>query len=163
MPPNQNDALVIHDKRLSVPAAEIQRGCCRMFKSLGMASLSELALANNRRADVVALAPKGDIWIAEIKSSLQDYQVDQKWPSYGEFCDQFFFAVAADFPAVVLPEHAGLIIADRYGAEIIRAPGEHRLSAGRRKAMLLRFAHAGAFRLQGVLDPGIDPLGTGQD
>lgn len=147
------DDMIIHDGRQSQRAAEIQRGTCRMFKALGMASLSEVSLSNSRRADIVAVGRKADLWIVEIKSSLQDYRTDGKWPSYGDYCDQFFFAVAQDFPRDVLPDHAGLIIADRYNAEIIRMPDEHRLSAARRKAMLLKFAHLGALRLQGLLDP----------
>jgi len=147
------DDLVIHDGRQSQRAAEIQRGTCRMFKALGMASLSEVSLSNSRRADIVAVDRKADLWIVEIKSSLQDYRTDGKWPSYGDYCDQFFFAVAQDFPTDVLPQHAGLIIADRYNAEIIRVPSEHRLSAPRRKAMLLRFAQTSALRLQSLLDP----------
>ena len=149
----QLDDLTIHDGRQSQRAAEIQRGAGRMFKALGMASLNEVPLSNSQRADIIVMSRKSDFWIVEIKSSLQDFRTDGKWPSYAQYCDQFFFAVAQDFPVDVLPDHAGLIIADRYNAEIIRTPGEHRLSAPRRKAMLLKFGQTGALRLQSLLDP----------
>lgn len=150
---NPLDDLIIQDGRQSERAAEIQRGVCRMLKSLGMASLTELPLSNSRRADIVTIGPKSNIWIVEIKSSLQDFRTDSKWPSYSDYCDQLYFAVAQDFPLDILPDHAGLIIADRYNAEILRVPDEHRMSAARRKAMLLRFGQAGASRLQNLLDP----------
>ncbi len=91
--------------------------------------------------------------IVEIKSCLLDYQTDGKWQDYLAFCDRLYFAVAADFPCEVIPDQAGLILADRYGAELVREPVEERLSAARRKAMMLCFARAAALRLQLHLDP----------
>src|SRR3990170_1163892 len=109
--------------------------------------------ANGRRADVVALSGGGDVLIVEIKSCLLDYQSDGKWQDYLPFCDRLYFAVAADFPCDVIPTSAGLILADRYGAELVREPVEERLTAARRKAMMLSFARAAALRLQLHLDP----------
>ncbi len=61
--------------------------------------------------------------------------------------------MAPDFPREVLPQETGLIIADRYGGEIVRAAPEHKLAGARRKAMTLRLARTAAFRLQGLIDP----------
>jgi hypothetical protein len=148
------DALIIVDGRQSQHAATIQRGLCRMLKTLGFVCLVEFPLKNNRRADTIALGPSGEVWIAEIKSSIADFRADQKWPEYKEYCDYFFFAVASDMPVEILPDDTGLIIADRYGAEIMREAPEHRLVAARRKALMLRFARSAAQRLQGFTDPG---------
>lgn len=118
----------------------------------------ELILANNRRADIAAIGPKGEIWIIEVKSCLADYRADGKWPDYSDFCDRFFFAVDAEFPAEIIPDDTGLILADRYSAEIVRDSAEDRLSGARRKAVTLRFARAAAHRLHGILDPGMPTL-----
>ena len=115
----------------------------------------EVPLANGRRADVVAIATSGEIWIAEIKSSIEDYRADSKWPEYRAFCDRLFFAVAPAFPRDVLPADTGLIVADRYGGEVVREAPEHRLTGARRKAMTLRLVHTAALRLQAVLDPEV--------
>jgi hypothetical protein len=149
----QDDVVVPFDRRQSPVAAELQRGVCRAFRALGLSVVTELPLANGRRADLVALSQSGDLTIVEIKSCLLDYQTDGKWQDYLPFCDRLFFAVAADFPSEVIPEAAGLILADRYGAEIVRQSAEARLSASRRKAMMLAFARAAALRLQLHLDP----------
>lgn len=148
-----DDAVVCLDGRQSEVAAEIQRGVCRAFRALGLSVVTELPLGNGRRADVVGLSPSGDVSIVEIKSCLIDYRTDGKWQDYLEFCDRLYFAVAADFPREVIPEEAGLILADRYGAELVREGLEERLSAARRKAMMLCFARAAALRLQLHLDP----------
>ncbi len=141
------------DGRQSQAAAALQRGVCRTFRLLGYSVVTELPLANGRRADVVGLSSAGDVLIVEIKSCLLDYRTDGKWQDYLDYCDRLYFAVDADFPCEVIPEHAGLILADRYGAELVRDPVEARLSAARRKAMMLCFARAAALRLQHHLDP----------
>jgi hypothetical protein len=148
------DPVVAFDRRQSEVAAELQRGVCRAFRALGHSVVTELPLANGRRADVVAMSSNGDVLIVEIKSCLLDYRTDAKWQDYLDYCDRLYFAVRADFPCDVLPEQAGLILADRYGAELVREGVEERLSAARRKAMMLCFARAAALRLQLHLDPG---------
>ena len=148
-----DDTVIAFDRRQSPVAAELQRGVCRRFRAEGLSVVTELSLANGRRADVVALSSGGDVVIVEIKSCLLDYQSDGKWQDYLPFCDRLYFAVAADFPCEVIPVSAGLILADRYGAELVREPAEERLTAPRRKAMMLCFARAAALRLQLHLDP----------
>jgi len=148
-----HDPVFSLDGRQSEAAAAIQRGVCRSFRALGHSVVCELPLANGRRADVVGLSPAGDVLIVEIKSCLIDFRTDGKWHDYLDYCDRLYFAVDADFPCDVLPEDAGLILADRYGAELMREPVEERLNAARRKAMMLCFARAAALRLQSHLDP----------
>jgi hypothetical protein len=118
-----------------------------------MAPVTEVSLANGRRADIAAVAASGEIWIVEIKSSIEDFRTDQKWPEYRDYCDRLFFAVAPAFPREILPPDTGLVIADRYGGEIVRAAPEHKLAGARRKAVTLRLAHTAAFRLQAAIDP----------
>lgn len=150
----EQDPLIVLDGRQSQAAAALQRGVCRAFRALGHSVVTELALANGRRADVVGLSPSGDILIVEVKSCLTDYRTDGKWHEYLDFCDRLYFAVATDFPREVIPEDVGLILADRYGAELVRDPLDERLNAARRKAMMLSFARAAAMRLQHHVDPG---------
>ncbi len=120
----------VHDGRQSPAAFDICRGVARLLRAHGLAAVGEVALANGRRADVAGISDGGAIWIVEIKSCLEDFRTDQKWPEYREFCDRLFFAVAPDFPREVLPPDTGLIIADRYGGEIIRPAPEHKLRRG---------------------------------
>ncbi|MBL8905695.1 MAG: MmcB family DNA repair protein [Rhizobiales bacterium] len=141
------------DGRQSETAALLQKGVCRRFRAQGFATLCEFTLASGRRADVIALGPKGDIWIVEIKSSPEDFRADRKWPDYRDFCDRLYFAVAASMDPALLPVEAGLIIADAFGAEILRHPQETPLNAARRKAVTIGFARAAAMRLHGLYYP----------
>lgn len=141
------------DGRQSLTAAAVQRGLCRLLRDLGCAVLTEFTLASGRRADVTAIKPNGAVWIIEIKSSPADFHVDGKWPEYRDYCDQLFFAVPTTLDVVIMPEDAGLIVADQYGAEILRDAPLHPLAAARRKAVTLGFARVAAQRLHGLWDP----------
>jgi hypothetical protein len=141
------------DGRQSPTALAVARGTARLMYSLGLACVSELALPSGRRADLVALGHSGDIWIVEIKSSIADFRTDQKWMDYRLHCDRLFFATTLEVPCEVFPKDTGLIVADAFGASIVCAAPEHRLTAATRKRMMLRFAHAAALRLQALADP----------
>ena len=155
MPSNLLHLVPPIDGRQSEHALAVQRGVGRLFRMQGFAIVTELPLATGRRADVVGLGPSGEIWIVEIKSSVEDFRVDAKWPDYRFSCDQLFFATHAGVPLEIFPEDAGLILADAYGAEIMRGAPEHRLAGATRKAMLVRFAQAAALRLHGLIDPSL--------
>ena len=125
----------------------------RALSAADQAVLPELPLANGRRADLVALDRGGTITLVEIKSSRADFVADRKWQEYLDYCDRFYFAVAAGFPVELLPPDEGLILADRFAGEVLREARLRCLSAARRKAMLIRVARASAGRLQALLDP----------
>jgi hypothetical protein len=135
-------------------AGDLARGVLRLLADLGCEGLDEVSLANNRRADVLALDAKGRIVIVEIKTSEADFRADTKWPDYLEFCDFFYFAVPAGFPDDLLPSDHGLIVADRYGGSVVRPAPERRLAAARRKAVTLKLARMTAARLRRLIDPG---------
>lgn len=149
----QGNSPIPFDGRQSQRAAEIARGTARMLAGYGMRAIPELALPNGRRADLIAIGEAGEVWIVEVKSSLEDFRSDHKWPDYREFSDRLFFAVAADFPRNMLPSDTGLIIADRYGGDLVREAPEHRLAGARRKALTLRVARVAAARLMSIYDP----------
>jgi hypothetical protein len=146
---------LLTDARQSAVALEIQRGVVRLLASYALASVVELPLPNGRRADVVGLTDSGELWIVEVKSSIEDFRADHKWPDYRDFCDRLLFAVRPDFPHDILPADTGLIVADRYGGEIMRPSPHTPLAGARRKSMTVRFARAAATRLALAMDPAL--------
>ena len=143
------------DGRQSDRAMLVRRGVQRLLIEMGAVAIPELPLATGRRADLVALTRKGDIWIVEIKSSVEDFRTDRKWPEYRLYCDRFFFATHPGVPEVIFPAEAGFILSDGYGAEMLREAPEHRLPAPVRKALTLRIARAGAARLTAAEMAGV--------
>ena len=142
------------DGRQSEAALVIARGVRRLLRARGFSTVTELPLLDGRRADVVALNGDGALLIVEIKSSVADFRADRKWRDYAAHCDRLYFAISADMPADIMPAEAGLIVADAYGAEILREATARSIASATRRAVLLRFAQAAADRLHRLADPG---------
>ena len=124
----------------------VTRGAGRLFAAMGFAPLLEVGLPNGRRADIMALGPRGQIAIVEVKSGLEDFRADRKWGDYRPFCDAFYFAVAPEFPMSVLPDEPGLIVADAFDGAVVRESPLIPLAGARRKALTLAFARLAAMR-----------------
>lgn len=149
------------DGRQSERALLVRRGMQALLADLRHVALPEMPLSSGRRADLITLSEKGEIWIIEIKSSIEDYRVDRKWPDYRAHCDRLFFATHPDVPAEIFPEDAGLFISDGYGAHLLREAPEHRLAPATRKSITLALARSAAARLthaERMLGP-LPPLG----
>jgi len=145
------------DGRQSETALMIARGVRRLLRARGFSSLTELPLTDGRRADIAAVNSEGEVIIVEIKSSPADFRADRKWRDYMAWCDRLYFAISERTPAELMPLEAGLIVADPYGAEILREAEFRRLAPPSRRALLLRFAQAAADRLHRLADPGGAP------
>ncbi|MDB5441759.1 MAG: hypothetical protein JWP73_135 [Phenylobacterium sp.] len=130
--------------------AAVTRGAARLLTALGYAPLAEVTLPNGRRADLMALGPKGQLFIVEVKSGLEDFRTDQKWHEYQPYCDAFAFAVAPEFPREVLPDEPGLIVADGFGGAVLREASPVPLAGARRKMLTIAFGRLAALRAGGV-------------
>lgn len=143
-----------------MPGQRLARGVARALRQFDFVSVEEFVPAPGLRVDLLALGPKGEVWVIECKSGRADFRADRKWQGYLEWCDRFFWAVDGDFPTALLPEGTGLILADAYDAEILRMGPETPLPGARRKVMLQKFARHAASRLQAYRDPGVAALVT---
>ena len=142
-------------------AADVARGVCRLFAQQGLVAIPEVTLPNGRRSDLTAIDARGIITIVEIKVSRADLHGDGKWPDYRDWCDRFYWALAAGLDPAILetegyrPESSGLIIADRYGAAVVREAANCNLAPARRKAELLRIGRVAMRRSMIAADPEI--------
>lgn len=142
--PGQNPLI---DGRQSARAMMVRKGVQLLVNDMRHVAVAELVLSTGRRADLVTVSDKGEIWIVEIKTSVEDFRVDRKWPEYRAFCDRLFFATHAEVPLDIFPEDCGLFLSDGYGAHLVREAPEHRLAPATRKSMMLNFARTAAQRL----------------
>lgn len=131
----------------------IRRAASLLCLRLGWSPVHEVPLPNARRADILALRADGGFACIEVKSGLRDFQADAKWPQYRDYADALYFAVDDDFPAALLPEDTGLIVACGREAELVREAPAHMLTPSRRRALLHRFAVLAARRLAAREDP----------
>ena len=143
------------DGRQSETALMIARGVRRLLRARGFSSVTELALTGGRRADIAAVNRDGEVLIVEVKSCAADFRADRKWRDYAASCDRLYFAISGQTPADLMPLEAGLIVADAYGAEIVREAELQPLASASRRALLLRFAQVAADRLHRLIDPAM--------
>lgn len=148
----------------SVTALDVARGVGRLFHRAATATLCEVPLGNGRRADVVALDEAGRLSIVEIKVSAGDLRGDAKWRDYLSYADRFFWAVPPHLATLLDadrfdPAAAGVIVADRFDACVVRDAAWAPLNAQRRKAETLRFARRAAARLLWSNDPHCEEIG----
>lgn len=137
----------LNDGRQSERALMVRRGVQRLLSEARHALLPELTLPTGRRADLISMTPKGDIWIVEIKTSVEDFRTDRKWPDYRLHCDRLFFATHAGVPTDIFPEECGLFLSDGYEAHMLRDAPEHRLPPATRKKIVTMFGRVAAQRL----------------
>ena len=140
-------------------AADVARGVTRMLLRHDCPAIAEVPLEGGRRADLMALDVRGQIVIVEIKVSRADLLGDCKWNDYLAHCDRFFWAVPEGFDLrpfeqdCFLPARAGIIVADRYDAAVLREAATVPLAASTRKKCTLAFARRAARRVTNLLDP----------
>lgn len=148
-------------------ALAVARGISRLFARNDIWCLAEMPLRCGRRADLMGVDAKGRIVIVEIKVSRADLMSDAKWPEYLDYCDRFYWGLCAGLDHALvegeafLPRHCGVIVADGYDAEIVRAAPSLPLAAARRKTETERLARAALRRMVTGADPYTAQWGGG--
>ena len=85
------------------PGQKLARGAARHLISLGYVSIEEFVPSRGLRVDIMALGPKGELWIVECKSSREDFTSDDKWHNYIEWCDRYFGRLMPIFQPTFCP------------------------------------------------------------
>jgi len=146
-------------------ARAVARGICRLFARNGVWCLPEMPLRSGRRADLMGVDAKGRVVIVEIKVSRADLLGDAKWTDYLDHCDRFYWGLSPTLDRACLesepfrPSACGVIVADGYDAEVLRAAPEIPLAAVRRKAEVERLARVALRRQLVALDPACGTWG----
>ncbi len=138
----------------------------RLFARNNIWCLSEVALKNGRRADLMGVDAKGLVVIVEIKVARGDLLGDGKWPDYLDYCDRFFWGVSPTLDRGPLeteayqPGRCGVIVADAYDGEILRHAPLEPLAAARRKVQVERLARIAMRRYTAMHDPHVSDFGA---
>ncbi len=146
-----NTSATPKDKRHidNLSAERITTAVASFFQEMGDATLSEFTLKTGRRVDLISLSRSQHIAIIEVKSSLADFSSDKKWQNYLDWADQFYFAVAENFPVERLADEmrCGILITDGFDTHILREAPLRKLPTQRRNHLIRRLAFAAMTRL----------------
>ncbi|WP_080871775.1 MmcB family DNA repair protein [Oceanobacillus timonensis] len=61
---------------------------------------SEVVLPNGKRADVIGYNQDGHIIIVEVKASVEDFQKDDKWMTYLDYCHELYFLLKEEIDSI---------------------------------------------------------------
>jgi hypothetical protein len=100
------NTLSAHDLRLH---GQLQEKALKWLYNRGYIVASEVTLPNGKRADVIGYDENGRIVIVEVKVSAADFRQDEKWQTYLDYCDEFYFLTNdAARPVYYQSEYSGV-------------------------------------------------------
>jgi len=101
------------------------------------------------RFDLIGLDIKDRVVIVEVKSCLEDFLRDKKWPNYLNYSNLFYLAVSEDFPFNELPndERIGLISVSDECLTVLRFPKVLKAYPHTRNELLTCMANTAEWRI----------------
>ena len=125
------------------------------FLSLkGYKVLSEFALPNKKRVDIIAINLKKKIIIVEVKSNKKNLKYDKKWKNYLNYCNYFYFACNDKLKDSEFSENIGIIQNNSNNIKIIRKSKYQKISENKKKQLIFKIALSAASKFHRLIDPG---------
>ena len=103
------------------------------FLSLrGYKVLTEFALPNKKRVDIIGINLKKEIIIVEVKSNKKNIKYDKKWRKYLNYCNSFYFACNDKLKEFIFSNNIGVIQNNSKTIKIIKKPKYKKISKKKR-------------------------------
>ena len=122
----------------------ILQNTMRFLSNKGYQVISEFALPNKKRVDLIALNLKKDILIVEVKSNIKNLKNDKKWRKYLKYCNFFFFSFDNCQEVKNIKKNIGVIMANNKKTEIIKKPKYNKINLKKKNIIILKFALSAA-------------------
>ena len=131
----------------------ILKNTMRFLSNNGYQVISEFALPNKKRVDLIALNTKREILIVEVKSNIKDLKNDKKWRKYLKYCNLFYFAFNNYQKIANVKENIGIIKTNNQTTKIIQKSKFNKISAYKKNTIILKFALSAASKFHRLVDP----------
>jgi hypothetical protein len=132
------NALSVHDLKKH---GELQDKALKWLFNQGYIAASEITLPNGKRADVIGYNEQGYIVIIEVKASISDFMQDDKWQTYLEYCDEFYFLPVDEAKQAFYKRkeciQAGLLLETKNNVKVVE---EHQLNHEAKERTAIHFA-----------------------
>tara|TARA_Y100000590_G_scaffold367596_1_gene427753 strand:- start:300 stop:767 length:468 start_codon:yes stop_codon:yes gene_type:complete len=124
------------------------------FLSLkGYKVLSEFALPNKKRVDIIALNLKKEIIIVEVKSNKTAIKLDKKWKNYLSYCNYFYFACNGNLKNISFSKNIGVIQENSKNVKIIKKSKYRNIPKNRKNNLIFKIALSAASKFHRLIDP----------
>ena len=124
------------------------------FLSLkGYKVLSEFALPNKKRVDIIGINLKKKIIIVEVKSNKNGIKIDKKWKNYLNFCNYFYFASNDKLKDLNFTKNVGFIQNNSNDIKIIKKPKYKKFPEKIKNKLIFTIALSAASKFHRLIDP----------
>ena len=125
----------------------------RFFSNKGYKVLTEFALPNKKRVDIIAINIKKQIVIVEVKSNQKKFKIDKKWKKYLNYCNYFYFSFNKYEKNIKLSKNIGIIQTNKTNAEVKKNASYTKMSKEEKNNLILNFALSAASKFHRLVDP----------
>ena len=132
---------------------EILQKTMQFLSLKGYKVLSEFALPNKKRVDIIAINLKRKIIIVEVKSNKKSLKYDKKWKNYVNYCNYFYFACNDKLKDFNFSENIGVIQNNSNNIKIIRKSKYKKLSENKKKQLIFKIALSATSKFHRLIDP----------
>ena len=132
---------------------EILQKTMRFLSLKGYKVLSEFALPNKKRVDIIALNLKKEIIIVEVKSNKNGVRLDKKWKNYLNYCNYFYFACNDKLKNFNFSKNIGVIQKKFNAIKIIKKSKYKKLSQKKKNTLIFKIALSATSKFYRLINP----------
>ena len=118
---------------------KILQNTMRFLSAKGYRVLSEFALPNKKRVDIIGINLKKEIVIVEVKSNKIGVKLDKKWKNYLNYCNYFYFACSEKLN-LNFSENIGIIRNNCNKIEITKEPKYKKLPENKKNKLIFKIS-----------------------
>ena len=132
---------------------KIQQKTMQFLILKGFKVLSEFALPNKKRVDIIAINSKKKIIIVEVKSDKNGIKNDKKWKNYLNYCNYFYFACNDKLKDLNFSKNIGVIQNNSKSIKITKKSKYKKLSENKKKNLIFKIALSAISKFHRLIDP----------
>ena len=121
--------------------------------SKGYKIITEFALPNKKRVDIIGINSKKKIIIVEVKSNKNNFKNDIKWKKYLKYCNYFYFSCNEEMKNVNFSKKIGIILYNSKEIKIFKKSKYKKLSKITKNKIIYNFALSAASKFHRLIDP----------
>ena len=124
----------------------------RFLSTKGYKVLTEFALPNKKRVDIIGINLKKEIVIVEVKSNKNGIKLDKKWKNYLNYCNYFYFACSEKLN-LNFSENIGIIRNNCNKIEITKEPKYKKLPENKKNKLIFKISLSAISKFHRLIDP----------
>ena len=132
---------------------KILQNTMRFLSGKGYRVLSEFALPNKKRVDIIGINLKKEIIIVEVKSNKNGIKLDKKWKNYLSYCNYFYFACSDKLKKFKFSNSVGIILNNCNKIEITKKSKYKKLSEKKKNKLIFKISLSAISKFHRLIDP----------